>query len=755
MKRLERRDQGRKRQHIELMSVRELPKVAYATVYVPEGRLKVFEDLVEQYLDPDKDTGKGPKNKDLIDSIESIGRAVMDSFWTDDAEVYPADTEQMWWEVWLRSGEDDETRKLICNDFRTHAEAHHMKVGVDSLPFPDRTVVLAYGTAMQLASSVELLDCVAELRRAKELTSFFTEDMTPADQGEWSQALVDELTPPDANAPAVCILDTGLTSAHPLLAPATSTSEVHTIQPAWGAGDSAVANQRRGHGTEMAGLCLYGDLTAVLASAEPVILEHRLESVKILPPARYPDNDPALYGAITRQGTHEPEVVRPNRRRVFALAVTTKDFRDRGRPSSWSAELDLLAFGDDEGAQRLFVVSAGNLHDREQWTSYPDINDVEEIHDPAQAWNVLTIGAYTEKALIPQEKYPDWRPIARPGGLSPSSSTSVAWATTWPTKPDIVMEGGNAGIDPATGRADALDDLSLLTTHWDPAMRQFVPTADTSAACALGARLATILAARYPAYWPETLRALLVHSADWTEEMWTSVGEQKTDHKKHRLLLRRYGWGVPSMDRASWSAANELTLVFQGELRPFGDKNGSHVPTKDMHIHALPWPTDALKNLPLKANARLRVTLSYFVEPSPGRRGPSKRHQYASHGLRFALKKPLESLPEFEARVSKDLQKEGTITDFSQTKWILGETLRNRGSILSDWCDDLSGPELAQCGHLAVFPTGGWWKERTHFERWRRTIRYSLIVSIDTEETDVDLYTPVANQIIVSTIVKT
>jgi hypothetical protein len=55
-------------------------------------------------------------------------------------------------------------------------------------------------------------------------------------------------------------------------------SDLHAYYPAWDVTDND------GHGTEMAGLALYGDLVEVLAGAGPVQLTHNLESVKILPP---------------------------------------------------------------------------------------------------------------------------------------------------------------------------------------------------------------------------------------------------------------------------------------------------------------------------------------------------------------------------------------------------------------------------------------------------------------------------------------
>lgn len=58
--------------------------------------------------------------------------------------------------------------------------------------------------------------------------------------------------------------------------------------------------------------------------------------------------------------------------------------------------------------------------------------------------------------------------------------------------------------------------------------------------------------------------------------------------------------------------------------------------------------------------------------------------------------------------------------------------------------------ELASRAQIAVFPTIGWWRTRPRLGCANRTARYALAVSIRAPETDVDLYTEVANQIAVS-----
>jgi hypothetical protein len=95
-------------------------------------------------------------------------------------------------------------------------------------------------------------------------------------------------------------------------------------------------------------------------------------------------------------------------------------------------------------------------------------------------------------------------------------------------------------------------------------------------------------------------------------------------------LLRCFGFGVPNLERAIWSAGNALTLVVQDELRPF-ERDKSN----EMRLHTLPWPKQALLDLG-DIEVELRVTLSYFIEPNPARRGWERRHRCASHGLHAA-----------------------------------------------------------------------------------------------------------------------
>lgn len=713
-----------------------------ATVFVPDGKLKLFLSKVAAYRDeqttPRRENGPTrPKNQDLVESIADIQLAALEALWTENDVAFPDADAVTTWEVWLRRFKDvDHLARL-----RAHAETFHLTVGQQSVSFVDRKIVLVRGRARNLSRSVEILGMIAEVRLPKTTAAFFT-DMNAIEQQAWINDLAGRMSAPPADTPYVCLFDTGVNHTHPLLTQVVAEGDLHAYKPAWGTDD------RQGHGTPMAGLASFGDLTDALASAGPIVMSHRIESVKIIHPAD--PHEVELYGAVTQESAYRVEVT-PDRRRVFCMAVTATDGRDRGRPSSWSAAIDSLAAGveDEDEQRRLFILSGGNT-DPAQRRLYPDSNMTDSIHDPAQAWNALTVGGHTDKALIDVVRFPGWEPLAARGDLSPASCTSLTWGKL-PIKPDIVMEAGNMGRNSAVTDPDYIDDaLQLLSTgHNFLTNKALTSFGDTSAATALAARYAAVLWAKYPGLAPETVRALMVHAADWTPAMLARFtnADGSIDYKS---LMRCFGRGVPDLRRLLSSLDNSLTLVVESEIQPFfKDGEDNRVKTREMRLHPLPWPTDVLSSLQ-NTPVTMRVTLSYFVEPSPGARGWTPRYGYQSHGLRFAVRNPLESAAAFEQRVNKFVREEDyEAARLSDPGWDLGHNMRSLTSLGSIHSDVWRGTaiDLASRGHLAVFPTMGWWNKRQHLKGWEKSACYSLIVTIETPELETDLYTPVAIQV--------
>lgn len=730
---------SRQKAGIELLNVKQDDNRISATVFVPDGRLDHFEKLITEYIEEKKDKSGNPRDhKALVNTIEDVRAAAFDALWTDSPEALPeSDDEEIWWEVWLPVLDDRQGTK---SRFQTVAEAIGFRFAGGEIAFPERTIVQMRGTVNQIKRSGMLLNNIAEIRRAKETAEFF-DSLMPTEQRDWIDDLLERTSFPTVASPYVCILDTGVNNGHPLIAPFLLDDDMHAVDVEHGPADEY------GHGTQMAGITLFGDLTDHLDSDQPIQLTHRIESVKLL--RNNGDNGGRHHGHLTIEAVSRPEITAPERRRVYSMAVTAKDQRDRGRPSAWSAALDRLA-ADSDGdglSPRLLVISAGNIEDYLAWLNYPNSNSTDGIHDPGQAWNPITVGAFTEKTLIAGEDIDTFTPIAPFGGLSPFSTTSVTWERMWALKPDVVLEGGNAAKE--DNWAFSLPSLSLLTTHHLPESRLFSTINATSAATALCARMGAQLMDVYPNLWPETVRALIVHSAAWTEPMREAFMTGGTRTERLKRLIKHCGFGVPDLERAMWSAKNSLTLVIQETLQPFEKEKGKDAATRDMHLHRIPWPLEELEALG-EVEVEMRVTLSYFIEPNPAERGIKGRYRYESHGLRFDVMRPLETEAAFRYRINRLVRdaEEGSPTDGSDPGWELGSKLRHLGSLHSDvWRGQ--AVQLAQRGTLAVFPALGWWKTRVALGRYNKSARYALVVSIRAPEVDVDLYSVVRNMVVV------
>lgn len=726
---------------IRLLSVTPGPQegLLRGNVAVPRGKLRIFENKVGRYLDHGRDSQEGmPKHARLINSIEVIRRAVFESLWNDPIEpAPPGDAAVLWWEIWT----PDAAR------FREHAAALGLDVPPKTLRFPERDVVLLHATRDQLSSSAGLLDSIAEIRAARAVETRFFLDLPPGEQSEWISDLADRIEGPAEGAPRVCLLDTGVDIGHSLLSPALTPADALTYEPGWGPDD------RHGHGTQMAGLALYGErLHDRLADQQAVRIRHGLESVKMIPVGHSSTHDPDLYGEVARECIARAEQ-NADRRRLIVSSITGSR-SPAGIPTSWSAALDLAAVGEREldEPRRLVIAAVGNV-DLSMGYDYPSTNFAQPVDDPSQAWNVLTVGAFTKRDLLDPSRYPGWRVVAPAGDLGPASSTTASWPSDDatkrpPVKPDILVEGGNMALDPTSGQPQAVDDLMLLTTRRRmTGSSSLTSSGDTSAAASIAGWVAAELVAEYPSLWPETIRALMVHSARWTPAMIRRFGQQ-LGRNTAKELLRHYGYGVLDADRAMYCAAASPTLVYQQELQPYDwklDDEGrktSETTTQDMHLHRLPWPREVLTQLG-PADIQLRVTLSYFVEPGPGERGWGNRYRYPSVGLRFRTCTTDELEEDFRRRLNKEESGPRSRHYSDADKWLLGDACF-AGSVHSDvWTG--SAAELADKDLIAVHPVSGWWRYRKHLGRVQATGRYALIVSIETEElgAPVDLYTPI------------
>jgi hypothetical protein len=698
---------------------------AHATVFASDQGIEKLRKKIEDFGSKAYPDGARPANADLVQSIGTIVEAGLRALWRSPLERFPQTNGVSAWEVWLD--------KADAQSFIARSNEFSVAVGADRLEFPEDIVVIATATQQDLALAVRRLGGVRALA-VPTVTAATFDDMPVEDQHEWLTSLIDgAIFPVLSDQGYVTLLDTGISRAHPLIIPALTSADRHAADPSWGLEDV------RGHGTQLAGLALYGDLTLAIQHVGPLEIRHRLESAKIIPDAGY--NPHHLLGAITRRAIDAAETS-GTRRRTFAMASTTTDDTPHdGAPTSWSSELDQLTAGISgiAGTPRLMLVSAGNT-DQKLFTciDYLSVCDLpdHEIESPAQSWNAICVGAYTDKIVLPAGEA--GVALAPAGDLSPSSRTA-SWASHWPIKPDIVMEGGNwqvAGPPPPL-RHSALG--TLTTDHGYP-MRVFTACHDTSAATALAAKAATELWSDYPQLWPETIRALFVGSARWTSQMRSHL-PIKPSKGSFTPLFQRYGYGVPDMARARRSAANALTLIIEDTITPYkksATKGAEHI-HNEMKLFELPWPVSELRKLG-STLVTLRVVLSTFIAPNPSEAARGSKFRYASHNLRFKLNRPNEGAGEFVSRISKTVGASELSPFDEDDGWAFGRNRRDVGSLQIDemTCE---ASDLARRNILAVHPVAGWWKGKSMIEPDKATARFALVVEIDAEHTLAEIYT--------------
>jgi len=748
IKSLENRRSKTQENNIRLLNTREENDSTLATVYVPNIKKDYFLNKINAYI-KENTINDLPKNRRLINNIKDIRMGIYLESFLSDYGIDFSETEPIWLEAWLSSKDE-----IVKNRFNKLLEEQKIKSDDSFLDFPERSIKLIYTDKKTLSKLILLSDDLAELRKAKILATFWVGKSNLV-QSQWSEDLVSRTKINPDTITRVCVLDTGINCGHPLLNSVIHISDCQSVKSSWG------INDHNGHGTLMAGVATYGDLISCLNGNDRISIHHKLESVKILPQKKDDKNNPELWGSITSQAVNLAEIKNPGARRIYCMAVTAEGTRDMGRPTSWSGAIDQITSGSNEEdkPKRLIIISNGNVGDfSNKILNYPDYQKSESVHDPAQSWNCVSVGAFTDLTRITDPSYNGYQSLAPKGGLSPFSTTSAFWSDDWPVKPEVLFEGGNIGYEDIKSKFPPevhCPDLSVLSTNHNLTESLFRDFNMTSSATAEAAWFAAQIQAKYPNFWPETIRGLLVHSAEWTSTLKNQFLLDTSKNSK-KEMLRICGYGIPDLDSALYSASNNLTLISQNIIQPY-DKTGSRITTNEMHLYELPWPKNVLLNLPINIEIKMRVTLSYFIEPSPGKVGWNNHYRYPSHTLRFFLNSPSERKDVFVTRINKKSREENSEYSRSQSPsdhWFFGPNIRNKGSIHSDIWEG-TPQDLATSNMIAIVPGNGWWKDRGYLGKWDQKSRYSLIVSITSPEQSIDIYTPIANQLKIPVVIST
>lgn len=400
-------------------------------------------------------------------------------------------------ELWTLTSER-ELEKLRRN-FESWIAAHGGEV-VDSVQQPHYTV---FRVRVSRPLAIDLMN--HRDVRTVDLLPRFGLKLTPM---MTSVKDLDPVPSPPENAPKVAVLDSGVASLHPVLAPAVGDSQ--SFLPG-----TTVADEH-GHGTLVSGIALYGDPAHCLRT-NSFVPEMWLFSGRILD-----ENNEGNELLI------ENQVENAVRRFVaeYGCRVFNLSYGNRNKPYQ-GAHVAGLAVTLDALSRELgvlFVVPTGNYfgdEDSPRWISeYPGYltGRTSTLLDPAPALSALTVGSIARyekgRENVQYPKDPGYRPVALKN--QPSPFTRHGPSVNSAIKPELVDYGGNWMVDARINPVQLPTrlDLGELSTCREFARgRPFVQACGTSFAAPRVAHAAAKLTAEFPRHGVDLLRAvLLVHA---------------------------------------------------------------------------------------------------------------------------------------------------------------------------------------------------------------------------------------------------
>jgi hypothetical protein len=381
-------------------------------------------------------------------------------------------------------------------------------------------------------------------------------DLPPTPDAGISRLLdltLQDFPPPEAppeDAPSVTVVDTGLTAAHPLLAPAVG--ETIGVPPMLRSDDT------NGHGTGVAGIAVYGD---VRSKAEALLFqpEIRVHGAKIV-------NDEGCFDdrlLVASQMRLAVEHFHRNHGcRVFNVSLGDRRLvYDGGKVGPWAAVLDELTRELDV----LIVVSAGNLEYsvpqgegvESHLIRYPNylIEGSSRIVEPANAAIALTVGSIAHAADVPAEEYygVGLQPVASLD--EPSPFTRCGPGIGGSVKPELCDYGGNLVFDGGAQSVSDRPETSLLTLNNRYLNSLFTTAVGTSYSAPRVAYKAAHILARFPDASANLIRALLASSA-----IIPAAAAERLQPLGADACPRVCGLGVPDLVRAATSDDNRVVL---------------------------------------------------------------------------------------------------------------------------------------------------------------------------------------------------
>lgn len=415
---------------------------------------------------------------------------------------------------------------------------------------------------------------------------------------------------PPQNGPKVCVLDSGLTTNHPL------------IRRHVGHAQSFLTSTRsesdaHGHGTLVAGIAVFGD---VLRSIERRRFDSPVTvlSARVLNEHNEFEDEKLIINQLKE--VFEVFVAHPFYCRVFNLSVGRREAASEvilGRQTLWAEQLDILA----KDLSIIIVVSTGNTRGvlgasgsaaEEIIRDYPAylFADHARLADPASAAIAITVGGIVEReelSALPTAADDIRRIIGRAN--FPSPITRCGPGVNGAIKPELVHFAGGlilGGFGSESMRVVAKDPAMGVTSFSNnPTQSLFAFDVGTSFAAPRVSRLAALVFEELKSILgqspsPNTVRAILSNAAEIPSVLDVALNA----HGGFPAAVKACGYGLPAEDRALTSAEKRVTIFSEESLK-----------LDYFHVYKIPVPKQFIDAKGLK-----EISISLAFDPPVRRR---------------------------------------------------------------------------------------------------------------------------------------
>lgn len=482
-----------------------------------------------------------------------------------------------------------------------------------------------------------------------------------------------KLEAPDKNAPAVCIIDSGVSAGNPFLKPVVVKHLLKSYVP--GKPDPS---DELGHGSGVASLAAYYALnlsagatnTAAvrIASARIMDANGQLDDFHAASTDEHHTHQVRLLSSVLKQIVKD---FKPEGIRIFVLSfsilnrIWNNDNKQRFPRTSWVARtIDQLSREEDV----VFITITGNLSGTEiaefiSSTPYPRylVEDGAQIQDPGHAVLSITVGSTAHSATV---SAPLATPIADVDQPSPFTRSGPGISNC--LKPEFVERGGNSVHDRSSGTVgpNVSTDVVMASNKLTPAIARDRGTSFAAPRIAYQlARIQNYLesVAIHPS--AGLMKSLLANSS----RLEPSIRRWLEQEISGREWTNVVGYGMPDAERAIGADEYSGLLYYDGSLK--ADR---------VALFRIPVP----RELASAAAGTKRMTVSFAYAPPVQRWG---FEEYLNVRAKFRVFRGDTDPNEIEAAMGREEDGENDVKDGKEDlRGHHGLIRRSRGTLQHD-----------------------------------------------------------------------